>query len=166
MLNLDDPKWKTFEGGYRTPYDASILLKQFELTSDPEIINSILNELWEELHHQGDVGLASYMSVPHLIRIAKQKQIFNTNLLGLVTVIEIQRQKNNPSLFKEYEEDYFNSLKQLIELTSFGFKQDWDLKTASAVLSAIAISKNQSKLGNAILNMDSEDIIDEFLEDY
>jgi hypothetical protein len=166
MLNLDDPKWQTFEGGYRTPYDASVLLRQFENTSDPEIINSILNELWEELHHQGDVGLASYMSVPHLIRISKEKHLFDTDLLGLVTVIEIQRQKNNPDVPKEYEEEYFNALKQITELTSLGFNKDWDLETASCILSAIAIAKNQTQLGKAILNMDSGDIIEDFVKDY
>ena len=54
MLSLDDPKWKEFEGGYRTQYDASIALRSLEQASTSKEIESIFAELWEELHHQGD----------------------------------------------------------------------------------------------------------------
>ena len=67
MLDINDPRWKTFRGGYGKKYDASTLLKLFEKSDDKETIKNILKDLWEELHHQGDVGLASYFSLPHLI---------------------------------------------------------------------------------------------------
>ncbi len=70
MIDLDDPIWKTFKGGYRVKYDASIRLKELEKTEDTNRIEEILKEFWEELYHQGDVDLASYFSLPHLIRVA------------------------------------------------------------------------------------------------
>jgi hypothetical protein len=67
MINLDDMKWKEFDGGYRMPYDASVPLTRLEQATSSEEIDAIFAELWNELHHQGDVGLASYFSVPHIL---------------------------------------------------------------------------------------------------
>ena len=166
MLNLNDPKWRTFEGGYRILYDASIPLIKLENTSDSGIMKSIVDELWQELHHQGDVGIASYMSVPHLIRIAMEKQLFDASLISLITVIEIQRHKDNPQLPPEYLNDYLISLKQLSTLALSALEKQWDLELTSCILSAIAVSKGQTKLGDAIFMMDSEDMIDQFIDGY
>jgi hypothetical protein len=39
------------------------------------------DELWEELHHQGDVGEASYASVAHLVRIHRTGVVVDWNTL-------------------------------------------------------------------------------------
>ena len=115
MLSLNDKKWKEFDGGYRTPYDASLPLKRLEQAASTDEIKSVFTELWNELHHQGDVGLASYYSIPHLIRIAKEKKIYDYNAFGLVATIEIERHSNNPKLPSDFEEEYFYSIqKELI----------------------------------------------------
>ncbi len=166
MLDLNNPKWKTFEGGYRMPYDASALLTKLENTVEPSVIKSIIDELWQELHHQGDVGIASYMSVPHLIRIAKEKHIFDMSLISLISIIEIQRHKDNPQLPPEYLNDYLTSLRELSALALLALDKQWDLELTSCVLSAVAVSKGQTKLGDAIFMMDSEDMIDQFIDGY
>lgn len=76
MLALDDPRWKTLEGGYRVVYDASIALARLERGED------VWKELWNELHHQGDVGESSYAAVPHLVRIAAARGSRAWNLYG------------------------------------------------------------------------------------
>ena len=91
MIPLDDPRWAQFKGGYRAKYDASVPLKKLELTTDKEIYQVILEELFQELYHQGDVGMASYMAVPHLIRIEKEKQLGGWKILGLIASIEVGR---------------------------------------------------------------------------
>ncbi|WP_161890799.1 hypothetical protein [Pontibacter russatus] len=166
MIQLNDPKWKELKGGYNTPYDASIALKKLEETDYSHEVDNIFKELWEELHHQGDVGLASYFAVPHLIRIAKVKKRVNSSLLGLIAVIEIQRHKKNPQIPKEYEEAYLNSLNEISELVETTKNRKWDLEFTAAALSAIAASKGQIKVAEAVLNFDDEDILDEFLESY
>ncbi|GGB12773.1 MULTISPECIES: hypothetical protein [Mucilaginibacter] len=166
-LELDDPRWSTLEGGYRgTLYDASIALKKLELADNKQTVNQIYQELWNELHHQGDVGLASYYSVPHLVRISLQKQIVDYNILGLVSVIEIQRHKDNPLLPTKLKPNYKKAIEDLAELAKLAMSQYWDLDLATTALTAIALAKGQVKLANAILNMDSEDTIAEFLESY
>jgi hypothetical protein len=61
MLSLEDRKWQEFHGGYRVSYDASVALRSIQDGID------VWDELWEELHHQGDVDIASYASVPQLV---------------------------------------------------------------------------------------------------
>jgi hypothetical protein len=61
MLGLDDGKWKTLLGGYRKPYNPVPILQKLKEQGNVE---ACWEELWNELHHQGDVDLASYASVP------------------------------------------------------------------------------------------------------
>lgn len=56
MLKLDDPRWSEMEGGYRIPFDPRPLFGKLQANQDVE---TVWNELWNELHHQGDVGEAS-----------------------------------------------------------------------------------------------------------
>ena len=166
-LQLDDPKWDTLEGGYKgTQYNASVALKKLEQANDKQAINHIYQELWNELHHQGDVGLASYYAVPHLVRIAREKQFVDYNVLGLVSVIEIQRHKDNPPLPRALYPAYNEAITNLGQLAIQAISQPWDLSLASAALSAIALAKGEMKLANAIQNLDDEGTIDEFLESY
>lgn len=167
MIRLDDIRWKEFDGGYHLPYDASVPLTRLERAASPEEINAIFSELWNELHHQGDVGLASYFSVPHILRIAIEKQIYNFNVFGLVSTIEIERHKNNPPLPKEFEAEYLQSLRDGIPaLVKIGLDKSWDLTLASTVLSALAISKGHLLMADAISKMEDDELTGEFLEDY
>jgi hypothetical protein len=69
MLPLDDPPWKTLTGGYQVPYDVLVPLhKLFERDASKEL----WDESWQELHHQGDLGTASYAAVPHLLEYARR----------------------------------------------------------------------------------------------
>lgn len=167
MLPLEDPKWSSFEGGYRIPYDASIPLLRLEKASSAEEINSLYAELWQELHHQGDVGLASYFAVPHLIRIAKEKRLLDYNMFGLIATIEIERRSDNPELPEEYRELYLDSIRKGIpELVKLCLEDNWDLTLSSAILSALAVSKGQIELGQVITKMEDMDLAREFLENY
>jgi|KBSSwiStaDraftv2_1062776.scaffolds.fasta_scaffold08915_12 hypothetical protein len=167
MIELNDNRWKEFDGGYRMPYDASVPLKRLEEATSTEEINSVFAELWNELHHQGDVGLVSYYSVPHLIRIAKEKKLYDFNAIGLVTTIEIERYSNNPKLPEEFEEEYLYSIqKELPELIMQMINENWDTSLSVVVLSALAVSKGHIKIADAILKMEDQDTLNEFLENY
>lgn len=167
FLALDDPRWDELEGGYRRiAYDASKALKRLQEATNIKETQEIYQELWDGLHHQGDVGPASYYAVPHMVRISKETGLIDWNVLGLVSLIEIQRHKNNPRIPQALYPNYCNALSELSGLATSILSEDLDLSTTSAVLAAIAIAKGQIKLGNAIQNLDSEDVLDEFLEQY
>jgi hypothetical protein len=53
--------------------------------------------MWEELHHQGDVGDASYAAVPELVRIHRDGRAADWNLYAMVAIIELARtESQNP----------------------------------------------------------------------
>ena len=167
MLPLNDNKWKKLKGGYRIPYDASIALNKLEVAVNKHEIDSVFSELWDELHHQGDVGSASYYSVPHLIRIAKEKKLHDFNAIGLVTTIEIERHSDNPNLPVELEEEYLQAIhNDLPELIKQMLNDTWDTTSTTVVLAALAVAKGQIKIADAILKMEDENILDEFLTNY
>src|SRR5947208_2158398 len=56
MLSFDDERWNQLTGGYKIPFDPRPSLRKLESQQDTA---AAWEELWEELHHQGDVGDAS-----------------------------------------------------------------------------------------------------------
>jgi hypothetical protein len=87
VLSYDDPRWKELKGGYKTPYDPTKVLRKLESAGDPK---PLWEELWDQLHHQGDVGESSYATVPHLVRIQKEKGNLGWNFYALVSTIEVE----------------------------------------------------------------------------
>ncbi|WP_158827202.1 hypothetical protein [Mucilaginibacter lacusdianchii] len=167
LLSLDDPNWKKLEGGYKgTAYDASTALRQLQQAATLQQAMPIYQVLWNELHHQGDIGLASLYAVPYLVRIAKESGLVDWNVLGLVTLIEVQRVNTSTLIPSKLKSDYDTAMQTLRGLAASVLEQVWKLELASSALAAIAVSKGQVKLANAILNLDSEDAIQEFLESY
>jgi hypothetical protein len=91
---LDDNRWDGLTGLYKSPFDPRPLLAKLETESDTAMV---WDELWEELHHQGDVGDASYASVPHIVRIYRQRGVVDWNTYAIVAIIDLARTKgNNP----------------------------------------------------------------------
>ena len=104
MLKFDDPKWAVLKGGYAVAYRPVSALSKLEAGVNPE---EAWKELWNGLHHQGDLGEASYAAVPHLVRIHKERGNLGWNLFALTSTIEIERhRKGNPPLPGWVEYDY------------------------------------------------------------
>jgi len=94
MLPLDDPRWNDLQGGYRIPYDPTSALRRLDAGEDQQ---ASWAELWAELH-QGDVGEASYASVPHLVRILERGDL-DWNGYALIATIDIERRSRpNPPI--------------------------------------------------------------------
>lgn len=87
--------------GYRIEYDSSKALARLEAGD-----SSALDELWENLYHQGDVDSASYAATPKLLELGA---------IQLVAAIEIARHADqNPKLPKCLELGYFASLNAVL----------------------------------------------------
>ncbi|MCI0608201.1 MAG: hypothetical protein L0Z71_03965 [Anaerolineae bacterium] len=162
MLSFEDQRWTTLKGGYHVPYDPRPALMRLEAE---ESVVVTWKELWNELHHQGDVDDASYAVVPHLVRIYVAKSNIDWNFYAIVSTIEIERhRRKNPSLPDWLAEDYFQAWNELVRLALRDFPKvqtDVEVKT---ILGALAIAKKQLKLAALISNFDDAEI-DEFLED-
>ena len=166
-MNLDNNIWSTLEGAYKIPYDVSLPLKRLQLTNDNSEINQLFDELWENLHHQGDVGIASYMAIPQLVTIYIDRLSLDWNYLSLCVTIEHCRLNiKNPDLPEEFKNYYFNGLKRLEEYLLMNFKKIKDPITLRLALSVFASLNGQAELAKAIEKMDDKEVIQEYLKNY
>src|SRR5438552_11633095 len=111
MLPLDDPRWQSFKGGYRILYDASPVIRRL---LEKGATSKLWEELWNELHHQGDVNQASYAAVPWLVEFIRIAAKIDWNALALIATIELERGQNgNPHVESDLESDYFRAIQSL-----------------------------------------------------
>ena len=85
---MEDPRWRSYRGGYRTPYDASPALCRL-LADGPS--EELWQEFWDELHHQGDVDQASYAAVPWLVEFVRRSRTLGWNCACAIATIEFGR---------------------------------------------------------------------------
>ena len=159
MLSLEDKKWQGFYGGYRVPYDVSIALRSMQNGSN------VWDELWDELHHQGDVDIASYAAVPQLVCIANNAVARDWNFYGLLATIEIARHhKCNPTVPEWLKADYKNAWEQASALALTDINSAIDSATTRAILCVLALAKGELKLGAMLSNLDESEL-NEWMED-
>ncbi len=144
MLPLDDPRWKTYHGGYRVAYDASEPLLRLFATGGAE---DVFDELWNELHHQGDVDQASYAALPHLLEFARQSKTLNWNTFGLIATIELVRPRN-PDVAPELRLSYFSALDSIPGVLANHPDDEWNALLMQCATACIALSRGQREFGH------------------
>jgi hypothetical protein len=158
MISLEDARWSKMTGGYKMPFDPRPLLSKLETEQD---ITRVWHELWEELHHQGDVGDASFAAVPFLVRIYQERGMVDRNTYAIVAIIELARtEAKNPDVPEWIAEDYFQAIRKLAEI---GTKEVMLAKAPDdvcAILSVIAIEKGLRTHGKFLVNYSEAEMID------
>jgi len=131
------------ESGYREKYNPWPVLDR--LNADRQ---AVMDELWDNLYHQGNVGSASYASVPKLVEVGE---------LTLVAAIEVARHRDgNPQIPKELEPTYTDALNQA--LLSAPTEQDQLL----GYYIIHASVHGQQTLARALNLLDVEEILNEY----
>ena len=158
MISLEDIRWSALTGGYKTPLDPRPLLKRLQADSDT---TDVWKELWDELHHQGDIGDASFAAVPFLVRSYQERRVIDWNTFAIVAVIELARNDGkNPDVPKWIANDYFQAIRKLAEIGSAEVLQAETVEDARAMLSVIAIEKGLRIHGRFLLNYSEAELID------
>jgi hypothetical protein len=153
MLLLSDPIWSQLEGGYGMAYDASKALAQMERGE------SVWEEFWKELHHQGNVGAASYAAIPQIVRICETRRDRDWNLYALAATIEIERhRKENPPLPAWLAPSYKTAWDCLVKLALADLAGKPDKLTLRSALSVVALGRGDLKLGALLSNSDTNEI--------
>ena len=157
-MELDDERWTDLRGGYGEPYDPRDAIRKL---SDNDA--SAWDELWQELHHQGDVGEASYAALPVLVRVHQARGIPDWNTYALAVTIEEARQnpKNPPVpgwLLADYEAGWHDL--QTIALRELPAAASSEL--TDSIIAALALAKGRLTL--ARMAMLTEDERQEMLE--
>jgi hypothetical protein len=164
MIPLDDPRWQTLKGGYRVAYDASGALRRI-LEGDGN--TEAWDELWEELHHQGDVDQASYAAVPWLIEFVRRSLALDWNALALVATIELERtSEGNPPVSSELADDYSAAIQSLPEVLGSHVDQAWNEHVVRSAVTCIALARGQRWLARAYFELDRETAEQWFSEEF
>jgi hypothetical protein len=150
MLPLDDPRWLEYTSGYGIPYDASAALRNLSLSTEKQ---PIWNELFDELHHQGDLGTASYAAVPYLLEYIKKQAKLDNNALTLIAVIELERPHNAP-IPVELSDSYFRAIESIPEIIVTHQDTHWDDSTMQSAMSCLALARNQREFARIYLDLD------------
>jgi hypothetical protein len=158
MPDLADNRWLQLRGGYRTPFDPRRLIAVLQSNTDT---SKAWDELWNELHHQGDVGEASYAAVPHLVQLYLATQTIDWNTYALVATIELARGKgSNPQVPDWFSADYFRAIQ---DLARKGLKEIEDAESDEeirTILSVIALWKGTRTHARMLLDFSEDEILD------
>ncbi len=104
-------------------------------------------EIWDIVHHQGDVWISSYIAVPQIFKIYKEKNWLDYNLPGVLSVIENCRQKeSNPRLPDWLEKEYFQTLHKTVQYCAEKISSDWDRDLLISFLMLICAVKQKQGL--------------------
>ena len=129
--------------------DPRPLLAKLENHLDTE---ATWHELWDDLHHQGDVGEASYAAVPHLVRIYRNHNAPDWNTYAIVAV--------NPVVPKWLEDDYFSAIQELAKIGAAEVLTANDPEALRAILGIIAIAKGLQTHGRFLVEFSEDELSD------
>jgi hypothetical protein len=160
-MMLHDLDWKMLKGGYRDPYDPRPAVLRLSNGNDVE---TAWEELWNELHHQGDVGEASYAAIVILVNVYSDGREVDWNLFALAAAIEVERHRlTNPELPDWLRHDYEQAWAKLGELATDTLQSRVDSTMLQAALAVTALAQKDLKLGALIIHLDRSEL-DEVLE--
>jgi len=163
MISNNDPRWVSLTGGYRVPYDPRPALERLRADGrNPEA----WSELWNELHHQGDLGEVSYVTVVELAKIRESTVLPSEQLFGLVSTIEVERhRRSNPPVPDWLVQDYADAWRALLEFAFRDLKASDDPGALQSALAVVALARGQTALGTLVWYHDAE-TLEEYLNEH
>ena len=159
MLPLDDARWKQLKHAYGTASDIPKFLRQLAtVPPDEGYQTEPYQPLWSALCHQGDVYSASYAAVPYLLgMIERSPTTAPWSLLGLVTSIEVGRDRENAPAIPDYlQKWYLDSLARIPAIISRIAVRPLDEPYTRVCSAALAACQGFRPLAAAILELDPE----------
>ncbi len=149
MIDLADTRWLELTGGCGSPYDPRPVLARLERE---EIVEDAWKELWDELHHQGDIGTAAYAVVPHLVRIHAGRGVPDWNTYALLGVIELARDRDaNPALPTWLRSDYDTAWERIVPLGLRDLGASNDATLTRSALGVLAVARGLRRQGEVLL---------------
>ena len=161
-MNGNDHRWAELLGGYKDFYDPRLAVASLAANDD---VDAKWAELWYELHHQGDIGDASYAAIVLLVDTLGSRPSQDWNLFALAAVIEVERhRKTNPPIPDWLLDDYKRAWAQLVAMALTSLRADADRELVQSTLAVLALGHNAVKLGALIIDLDSSEL-DEMVND-
>ena len=151
----DGIDWSVLTGGYRVPYDPRPAIGRLY---DDRLDDVAWRELWEELHHQGDVGEASYAAVPLLVEACTTGPR-DWNFHGLIATIETERHRRaNPAVPSWLKVTYEKALSKAGTLALEDLGTADDPEVIRSALAVVALARGDLQLGALLSDLDSSEL--------
>lgn len=150
MIRLSDNLWNDFIYGDNPACVSVECLKRLYQNADDD---EAWQELWDELHHQGDIGQESYAAVPHILEIESRAKHFNWNGFALIATIEQDRPENAAPRAGAIANGYQKAWDDLLKVIANHPQKDWDSNLTRSILSCIAYSRGQRTIARAVMEI-------------
>lgn len=150
MLPLDDPWWSRYTGGYQVVYDASQALQRLFDGGTAEAIEELENELC----HQGDLGSAAYAAAPWLVEYLRRGPELDARVAGLVLTIEFDRLFNGDKMPEELRRSYERAIGDLPEIVLSKRTGRWDDRQVQVAASVLALSQGNRWFARTYFELD------------
>jgi len=158
LMELNDPRWASLKGGYGVPFDPRPALFQL---ADGTDIQGAWGQLWDGLHHQGDVGEASYACVPHLVRIHEARGMPDWNTYAIVATIDLARdRRRNPTIPAWLGAEYAGAIEHLAGLALRELSRAIDRETTRSMLAVLAIWKGARVHGRVLVELSEDELLE------
>lgn len=158
MLDYADSHWPELCGGYRMPYDPRPALQLLQTQGGAE---TTWDPLWNELHHQGDVDVASYAAVTALAHIQQERRDLGWNVYALVATIETERhRKSNPPVPTWLAPLYRDAWTTLRESALHELRDATEPVLVRSALAVVALSRGLRTFGAILSDFDEAELID------
>jgi hypothetical protein len=156
MLSFDDERWERLKAGYRISVDLRPLLKRLESSEDR---GRVWDDLWDELHHQGDIGEGSFVAVPHLVRIHRKHGVPDWNTYSIAATIELLRgARGNPDVPGWARYSYEAALRELAALGLQELPAARDHETVRSILGLLAIVYGARTYGRLLIEFSEDEV--------
>ncbi|PFH11604.1 hypothetical protein BCF11_4056 [Collimonas sp. PA-H2] len=164
MLSLDSSRWSELQHAYGAATDIPDLLRQLASVPGSRGDAEPWFSLWSSLAHQGDVYSASFAAVPHVVHaLASAPLKADSTYFQFPAWVEICRAKHGMTVPEDLAASYLESLSRLPAIVAAAAGREWDSAFLSCALSAIAASKGQYIVAEALQEL-SPEIAGEFMQ--
>jgi hypothetical protein len=158
LLPLEDSRWATYRGGYGgVLYNAVPIIQRLQSEGATE---EFWEHVWAELHHQGDVGEATYALVPYLVDYQSRQSELDEQLFHFCVLVDLQQtENNNPAIPSEIEFSYMRALRALPVIGAERLKRGVAEHVVMGVTAAIALAAGHRVLARAYLEFGRDDAL-------
>ncbi|MGD9713053.1 MAG: hypothetical protein AB7V46_13420 [Thermomicrobiales bacterium] len=115
------------------------------------------DELWERLHHQGDLGTAAYAAVPELVRRVFDAAQPDWRAYGLIATIEEERRSgSNTVIPPELAEQYHAAMRRVVDPALAHLRFAVEDEAVRSIIAVLAHAKGQHTIGAIALWTEDE----------
>ncbi len=145
--------WSRLTDADGDTYDPTVALKAI-VSGDA---GEGYDELWQRVHHQGDLGTAAYAVVPELVRLMSNRKEPDWRAYSLIATIDERRKADgNPPVPGWLQGSYATAMRELIQPALAHLRSAEVDEDVRSLLAVLAHAKGQRTIGAIALWTEDE----------